>query len=477
MCDTNAVQRTAGLYVRISRDRAGAGLGVQRQEEDCREAAERLGWAVTDVYVDNDLSAYSGKPRPAYRRLLEDLRNGRITAVVAWHTDRLHRSPVELEEFVGVIEHSGALVQTVKAGPLDLSNPSGLLVARLLGNVARYEVDHAVERMRRAKEQAAAAGRWLGGPVPFGWHRDGDSWVLVEAEAAAIRAGCEDVLAGGSLAGVARTWNDAGLRTRRTGRQWDAVAVRRVLDRPRNAGLLEHRGDVVGAGNWPAIVDEATWRAVSALLSDPSRRTSPPPGRRNLGGSLFRCGVCGAPLKSGASGRRSTYSCRPSQHLSRAVGPVDDYVRALVVERLRRADGPALAPPKTPDGVDPGALRFEAQGLRGRLDDLARLFAAGDIDARQLAQATEAVRQRLDGVEQRLSSATAGRPVAAIASAPDPGQAFLDADLVAQRRVIDLLMTVTLQRGARGRPPGWTPGAPYFDSADVLIEWHKGAVT
>lgn len=80
-----------GLYCRISDDREGAGLGVARQEADCHERAAQLGWTVAGLYVDNDLSAFSGKNRPEYRRLLEDLRSGVINAVIAWHTDRLHR--------------------------------------------------------------------------------------------------------------------------------------------------------------------------------------------------------------------------------------------------------------------------------------------------------------------------------------------------------------------------------------------------
>ena len=46
------------IYVRISEDRAGAGLGVARQEQDCRELAARRGWDVHDVYVDNDTEAF-----------------------------------------------------------------------------------------------------------------------------------------------------------------------------------------------------------------------------------------------------------------------------------------------------------------------------------------------------------------------------------------------------------------------------------
>nr|MBA2695742.1 recombinase family protein [Actinomycetota bacterium] len=71
------------IYSRISRDRTGAGLGVAAQSADCRALAESLGWEVVGTHDDNDLSAYSGKPRPGYAALLDDVRAGRIDAVLA----------------------------------------------------------------------------------------------------------------------------------------------------------------------------------------------------------------------------------------------------------------------------------------------------------------------------------------------------------------------------------------------------------
>ncbi|MHB1491318.1 MAG: recombinase family protein, partial [Cellulomonas sp.] len=62
--------RTAVIYARISQDREGAGLGVERQRQDCQALADKLGWTVAETYIDDDASAYSGKPRPAYRRML-----------------------------------------------------------------------------------------------------------------------------------------------------------------------------------------------------------------------------------------------------------------------------------------------------------------------------------------------------------------------------------------------------------------------
>lgn len=66
--------RAAGVYARISSDRSGDTLGVQRQIADCLALAERKGWTVAGQYVDDDVSAWSGRARPEYERCLRDLR-------------------------------------------------------------------------------------------------------------------------------------------------------------------------------------------------------------------------------------------------------------------------------------------------------------------------------------------------------------------------------------------------------------------
>src|SRR5487761_453201 len=90
---TDSPMVRAAIYVRISQDREGAGLGVSRQEEDCRALCARKGWQVAGVYADNDVSAYARKPRPEWGRLLADIEAGQVEAICCWHVDRLTRSP------------------------------------------------------------------------------------------------------------------------------------------------------------------------------------------------------------------------------------------------------------------------------------------------------------------------------------------------------------------------------------------------
>ena len=113
----------AGVYARISSDREGDNLAIGRQVADCEALAERRGWTVVERYVDSDMSAYGGKRRPEYQRLLEEIEAGLIDALVVYHADRLHRHPRELEEFMALCERLRFWKIATVSGDLDLGDP------------------------------------------------------------------------------------------------------------------------------------------------------------------------------------------------------------------------------------------------------------------------------------------------------------------------------------------------------------------
>src|SRR5262245_43371433 len=145
MSSEDTIPRRAVIYARISKDRTGAGLGVGKQEADCRDLAARLHppAEVIEVYTDNDLTAFKGgsrsKLRPGYAALLEDIRSRRAEVVLAWHTDRLHRDMTELEGYIDACGEGldGVPTYTVKGGELHLDTSSGRTIARILAAIAR----------------------------------------------------------------------------------------------------------------------------------------------------------------------------------------------------------------------------------------------------------------------------------------------------------------------------------------------------
>jgi len=460
------VTRRAGIYVRISEDRTGAGLGVERQEQDCRALADRLGWQVMETYVDNDISAFSGKARPEYARLLADLDDGRVDAVLVWHTDRLHRSPLELEAFVAVAERRKVTTQTVTAGELDLSTPSGRMVARILGSVARQEVEHKAERTRRAHLQAAQAGKWRGGARPFGFESDGVT--IRDDEAAEVRRLYAAILDGQTLGMLSRDLNHRGIKST-TGKPWEFTTLRQMLLKPRNAGLSVYQGEVLGLGRWPALVPEPTWRAAVDRLSDPARRTSATNAHRWLLAGLATCGACGQVVRSGsavsnqATGtKRTVYRCRANGpgHVARTAQPVDELVTVVVLERLSKPDAADLF---GGGGPDLGALDEQARGLRSRLDGLAELYADGVLTDEQVATATQRLRARLEDVQATLAVQRRHPVARKLADAGDVRQAWEGWSVQERREVVDMLLAVRLRpTGRRGN---------VFDPESVEITW------
>jgi DNA invertase Pin-like site-specific DNA recombinase len=149
------------------------------------------------------------KQRPGYQEMKEYLRDGKADVVLAWHMDRVHRSPKEVEDFLDVAEPHDITVHTVKAGIVDLTTSAGRAMARTLCAWAKYESEIKAERVRRKFEQNAAEGRAGHGCVPYGWrrtddyddagHRIGIREYLHEHEAAIVRECAGRVLRGESL--------------------------------------------------------------------------------------------------------------------------------------------------------------------------------------------------------------------------------------------------------------------------------------
>ena len=453
----------AAIYARISNDPRDKHEGVDRQEADCRALAKALGWNVKAVFIENDVSAYSGVPRPEYRALLDAIRAGEVQGLIAWHTDRLHRRPTELEEFITIAETTGLQVKTVMSGDLDLSTSGGRMVARMLGAAARHEVDHARERMQAAKTEAVRLGKYRGGPRPYGYEAGG--MIVRESEAAVIREATAGVLAGRTLAGIARDLNQRGVKTS-VGREWNYGRVRDLLLRPRNAGLSahglpgrktrrsfltaeRHEVEIVGKALWPAIVPEDQWRALVGTLTDPGRRSQDGNDTRWLGSGLYVCGICGGKLRPAPYGatktrpgdKRYLYRCVESAHLTIDTGRTDPFVLEYVAGLLR---DPRIVRALHPTAAHLTDDRKKRSALAARLARFDSDYSEGAIPAALWASSTAKVKVEMAEVDARLTKALRRSTSSSIAGAADPALEFVDASIDIQRAIVATLVRVTI---------------------------------
>lgn len=527
--------RRGVIYARISDDREGRQYGVDRQERQSRDLAARNGDEVVEVFVDDDRSAYSGKPRPGYLSMLQFLRDGYADVVYSLAPTRLYRRLDDGLEFLQLIKERGLAVETVKAGRYNLSTADGRRDALRAAVDAQHEAEQIAERVRDAKADNAARGEYRGGPRPFGWDADGvtpralacltvgcsgasgfnvDRKCLDCGEEAAnvpgsefwhIERGIDGVIAGESLRSLIAETNAAGSRTpeRRykqpdgtkgapESRQWMPDTYRRMLLRARNAGLIEHDEEILGRALWAPAVSEEKWRAARVILLDPKRRTSPGNARVWLLAGIAVCGICGATVKCTTTGNggklknpapRETwapaYRCNASaNHVLRRAVNLDRYVKDLAIDRLSRPDAAELLlPPRAaPDPLM--NLASEANALRAKLDSIAADYAEDLITRKQMIDMTSATRARMEENEARMARRAATSVLVSVPlGTPDIAEQWDGWHLDKRRAIISAIMTITVHKARRGRPPGFKAGAgqTYFDMDTIEIGWKTPA--
>ena len=402
--------KAAAIYARISSDPDGTRLGVERQIEDCQALAASLGWPVGEVYVDNDVSAWSGRRRPEYERLCEDIKAGSVDALVVWHPDRLHRSPRELEDFIDLCDAAGlADIRTVRAGDVDLSTPNGRMVARLGGVIARGESDKAADRLRRKHAELASKGKVSGGGTrPYGYTQDRRH--LVPEEAAIIREAANRTLAGESARSICSDLNERGITTS-VGGEWTPNTLTRMLRSARISGRREHHGEITGDSEWPRIISPADSDRLRARrrarAAGPAGRS---PRRYLLTGGLLRCGRCGTPMVSRprADGVRR-YVCASGPgfggcgRMAINAEPVETFVTQAVLYRL---DTPELAAALTEArkaNAEHDQLAVSVAEDTAMLEQLARDYADRAISHQEWAAARQPIQTRIDQAKRRLS--------------------------------------------------------------------------
>lgn len=483
----------AAIYARISKDKTGEGLGVERQQSACADLARSRGWAVdpSRVWIENDTSASVGK-RPKFEAMIAAAEAGAFDVIVVWQVDRLTRKLSELEELIAFSERTGIKIATV-AGDLDLTTDAGRLVGRILASVARGEVERKGTRQRAANQQRAELGKMPPGRA-FGYEKDG---TIRPDEADIVRSLFARFAAGEGLHTLTRWLADNAVMNTR-GKLWTRSGVRDLLTNPRYIAerwLLRSQPDgrrvreYVGPGSWEPLVSDDVYRAVGAALSDPARRErfgQRGNARRYMGAGCYVCGVCGTPLRTGYAGVKNpkpgvahyrVYVCPKGYHVSRRADYIDEVVEAVIGKRL---NDPAIADAfASEDHGEIRALRDEANALRARIDGFGADLADGLLNARQVRVATDRAEAKLREVEAQLARIGSASALGGLLGSADPAAAWRALeDPHARGVVINALCTVRVRK----QPPGRRPSdrnpdkvAAWWEGTTETIEfdWHR----
>lgn len=502
--------RLAAIYCRISADHEGRELGIERQEEDCRLLADRLGYQVYQVYIDNDISASTRtrKVRPEYQRMLRDARGGMFSAILAYTSGRITRKPREREDLIELAEECTIRFEYLRSPSLDLNTANGRMVARMLAAADANEAEQTAERVARSKLQAAQQGKDSGGPRPYAYEED--RVTIRESEAATVKGCVARIIAGESQTAIVRNLNQRGIPSA-TGGRWNVANFKQTVTRRRFVIIEGHTPGCAAdcqvrhgirvhspaggqateyVGEWAGFIEPADYAHMMARFDEMGQKWAHglANGRKYLLSGLTRCGghlASGEPCGAGMFGQarklsngkhQPRYRCKGVDNFAREVGcgkvfrdatALDEFVSECVLVRF---DSPDIAKALTPedDAGNADALVKELSALNQRRRTLAAEHALKPYEDYGIMRATIMGEiQRVEGELAKLHSAKArvllpqGQPLRA---------AWETAALEWKRDIIKLVVDrIIVHPGAA--PGGATWNGYRFRPELIEIKW------
>lgn len=202
-------------YIRVSTvEQADSGAGLEAQRRAIEAACAAKGWELVSVLEDAGASGGSLGKRPGMTEALSRLAAGEADVIVAAKLDRFSRS---VADFARLIDRAGAGRWAIAAldVDIDMTTPSGELMAMVIAAMAQYERRLIGQRTRDALVERRAAGVRLGRPRVLPSE--------VVDRIVSRRA------AGASMSAIARELNADGVPTAHGGSAWRQSSISAVL--------------------------------------------------------------------------------------------------------------------------------------------------------------------------------------------------------------------------------------------------------
>ena len=236
------------------------------------------GWVANDDGYDDGGFSGGNTNRPALKRLLNDVDQGRVDVVVVYKIDRLSRSLSDFARIVDLFDERGVTFVSVTQ-QFNTTTSMGRLTLNILLSFAQFEREVTGERIRDKIAASKAKGMWMGGLPPLGYDVRERKLVINEPEAALVRDIFARYAVTGSAAQLVRELQIEG----QTSKAWVAQSGRRhegsVIDQQRlftmlrnrlYIGEMTHKGQAF-PGQHESIISAELWTAVHQIIEERKR--------------------------------------------------------------------------------------------------------------------------------------------------------------------------------------------------------------
>jgi DNA invertase Pin-like site-specific DNA recombinase len=463
-------------YQRASQDKKEQGKSVHDQGVLNVKEINAHGWTDADSFTDNDRSAsrHATKERENFPKLIEAIQAGKGDVLVIWEISRKERDLAVYVQIRDMCTEAGLYFWLVGGVLYDLRDKNDRMMLGFQAVQAEWLADSIRDNVLRGIVGAAEAGR-PHGKVTYGYRRiyhqrtralerqesdtevhtatGADGTVVEYSRSGVVREIFDEVSAGTPLITIQRTLNARGVPSP-DGAVWSRAMIRRIALNPAYIGKRVLRGEVVGDGIWPALVDEEVYWACVRLLEDPSRLTTRAGRAVHLLSYIVHCGVCDGPVASGQVSRHGwtgrVYSCLRRRCAAVKAEILDEYVQRVVVAWLSRPEVFEDLSARVGDAESAHA-RAEAQRLRTELEEWRKLGEAGEVTAISFARAEKGLLAQITEHETRAAEAGIP-PVLRGRIGPEAVAAWaaLGDEVAVKREIIRTVAEIKLLRAGKG---------------------------
>ncbi len=366
-------------------------LDAQRESGEAYiKSQKHEGWqCIPSKYDDGGFSG-ANMERPALRRLLADIEEGKVDCVIVYKVDRLSRSLIDFARIMEAFDKRKVSFVSVTQA-FNTASSMGRLILNVLLSFAQFERDMISERTRDKIAAARRKGKWSGGMPVLGYTVEGTKLIPDKHEVDRVREIFRMYLEQQSALTVAKELNDRGWRTKqwttrkgivRGGKCFTKDAVYKLLSNVTYIGKVQYKSEV-HKGEHAAIIDEETFHRVQLLLErNGQTRSSTIRNKHNaLLRGMIQCASCDCGMSHSYSKRGSKlyryYVCTKAQKRGWKECPAPSLpakeIERFVVKQIRSV------------GRDPTVIRDTlAQARSVVADQVERLTSERDALQRKL---------------------------------------------------------------------------------------------
>ena len=398
------MKKNAAIYCRVStEDQAREGYSLPEQQEKLKDLCKFRDYNIYKIYEDAGISGKDMDHRPAFKEMLEEVKNGNVNVIVAYKLDRLTRSVRDLEVLISELEKYNCSLECAM-DDINTSTANGRFFVRMFTVLSQLEIERVSERTK-----FGMAGAIKDGHIPvsktLGFMRDNKKLIINPAESEIVERIFDLYLKGKSYQAIANIFNEEKVLNKK----WYDTTIQKILGNPL------YKGDFISGartGN-PVLYENVVEPIISKKLwedcQEQSRKNTRNYTRRNdyIFFQKIVCPHCKRIMACKAPGGKKKkyiyYQCNDCKMSIR-----EDYLVELLIEQIttiidyditvRKYFAPLL---KHKIENTNELLKKEKNALKDKITRLKEAYLNKIIDMEEYSEDKKYLESRIKEIEQK----------------------------------------------------------------------------